>query len=86
MGVDVKRISDGIFNQLAEHFSLEVLPSGLLQVTTFPLVIMSPELIQESINHYENRAKSIRKNNGESLLSITRETIMLVFKIPMKTF
>ena len=58
---------------------MEVLTSGLIKATTFPSAFISPKLLQLCIYHYDVKSKSIVSKDGNTILSITRETIASIF-------
>ena len=58
---------------------MEVLTSGLIEASTFPPAFISLELLQFCIDHYDVRSKSIVSKYGNTILSITRETIASIF-------
>ena len=65
---------------------MEVLTSGLIEAATFPLALVSPELLQVCIDHYDVRSKSILSKDGTTILSISRETIASILHLPESTF
>ena len=65
---------------------LEVLTNGLIQAATFPPSLLSPELLQMCVEHYDVRSKSILNQDGETMLSISRETVASVLRLPESTF
>ena len=65
---------------------IEILTSGLVEATTFPPALLSPEFLELCINHYDVRSKSILNKYGEPVLSIFRETIASVLCLPECTF
>ena len=58
---------------------MEVLTSGLIEATAFPPAFIIPKLLQLCIDHYDVRSKSIVSKDGNTILSITRETIASFF-------
>ena len=65
---------------------MEVLTSGLIEAATFPPAFISPKLLQLCIDHYDVRSKSIVSRDGNTILSITRETIASIFRLTKNTF
>ena len=65
---------------------MEVLKSGLIEAATFPPAFISLELLQLYIDHYNVRSKSIVRKDGNTILSITRETISSIFWLTTNTF
>ena len=65
---------------------MEILTSGLVEAATFPPTLLSPELLQLYIDHYDVRSKSILNKDGESVLSISKETIASVLRLRKSTF
>lgn len=65
---------------------MEVLTSGLIEAVAFPPTIISPELLQLCIDHYDVKSKSIMSEYGTTILSISRETIASVLCLTTNTF
>lgn len=86
MGGDVDKLQEKFLDQAEVKEYLEVLTSGLLKTTTFPPTFLSPELLQFCVDHYDTKTRSIPSKNGEPMLSITRETISSVLKLPQCAF
>ena len=57
---------------------MEVLTNGLIEGVGFPPTFISHELLQLCIDHYDVRSKSIVSRDGNTILSIIRETIAYV--------
>lgn len=60
----------------------DIAQSSLLEVAAFPTAAPCLELVLEYMNHYDNINKHIRKNNGEVLFSIDRQTVIVAMGIP----
>ena len=65
---------------------LEVLTNGLIQAATFPPSLISPELLQLCIEHYDVRSKGIVNRDGNIVLAISRETVASVLHLQESTF
>ena len=65
---------------------MEVLTSGLIEAVAFPPAFISLKLLQLCIDHYDVRSKSIVNKDGNTILSITRETIASIFQLTTNTF
>ena len=65
---------------------MEVLTSGLIEAVAFPLALVSLELLQVCIDHYDVRSKSIVSKDGNTVLSISRDTIAFVLHFPESAF
>ena len=86
-GVKVEKLQANFLEQADEvNGCLEILTNGLIEVVVFPSALLSPELLQLCIDHYDIRTKSILNKDGEPMLSISRETISLVLHLPECTF
>ena len=60
---------------------MEILTRGLIEAAAFPLALLSAQLLQLCIDHYDVRSKSILNKDGEIVLSISRENIALVLRL-----
>lgn len=81
-GENLEVLKEKVFKGINKSFGMEILSSGLIEAVTFPPSIPGLELIRECIARYDPVSETIRKDNGETLLSINCEVISSVFKIP----
>ena len=86
-GVKLENLQE-IFIEYANETNgcMEVLTSGLIEAITFPLALVSLEVLQVCIDHYNVRSKSIVSKDGNTILSFSRETIAFVLCLLESTF
>jgi len=65
---------------------MKILTSGLIEAATFPPSLLSPKLLQMCIDHNDVRSRSILNNDGEIILSISRENISSILHLLEITF
>ena len=75
-GVRLEKFQKNFLEHVDElNGCMEILTSDLLEAVAFPFALLSHELLQFCIDHYDVRSKSIINKDGEPMLSISRETI-----------
>lgn len=79
---DMGDLLERLKSQMSELFMTEIENSGLVEATAFPLAVACLELVRECINRFDIRHQCIRKDDGQVLLTVNRETIVSVFRIP----
>ena len=86
-GVKLENVQENFLEHVDKSKGyLEILTSGLIQAATFPHSLISLELLQLCIEHYDVRSKGIVNRDGEVVLAISRETIASVLHFPESTF
>ncbi|GLJ46408.1 hypothetical protein SUGI_0978030 [Cryptomeria japonica] len=65
-----------MFKGIEGSFGVGVLSSGIIEAAAFPPAIPCPELVRECIGRYDPVFKTIRRDNGETLLAINRELVL----------
>jgi hypothetical protein len=86
-GVRVEELQSHFLERADEtNVCMEILTSGLIEVVAFAPALLSLELLQICIDHYDIRSKSILNKGGEPVVSISRETIYSVLCLPESTF
>ncbi|GLJ21621.1 hypothetical protein SUGI_0402190 [Cryptomeria japonica] len=81
-GENLEVLKERVFKGTDGSFGVEILSSGLIEVTAFPPAIPCSELVRECIARYDPISETIRRDNGETLLAINREVISSIFKLP----
>lgn len=74
--LDLDVFLERVNNSTADPMMRDVAQSRLLEAVAFPTAAPFPELVLECMNHYDKGNRCIRKNNGEVLLSIDKQTVM----------
>lgn len=85
MGVKIEKIQERFLEKGEIKGCLEVMVRRL-KVVAFPPTLQSCELLQHYINHYNIKSKIVLNKNGKPFISITRETIASIFKLPEFSF
>lgn len=80
--LDLDVFLERVKNSTADPMTREVAQSGLLEAAAFPRTVSCVELVLECMHHYDKGNRCIRKNDGEVLLSIDRQTVMAAMGIP----
>lgn len=86
LGVNLDGITERLCERLSEPFSIKVLDSNFLMVSTFPLAYPCPKMIQECVQMYDVPNNNIMKKDGSVLLSITIESVSKLFCLEEKEF
>lgn len=71
-------------NPQAGSIMEKIVRSGLVEAVAFPLIVPCPDLVVACMNRYDAENRCIRTNNGELLVGINRETVMVEMGIPHK--
>lgn len=81
--VNLSDFLDRAKNLVQNSMMERIVKSGLVEAAAFPIA-PCPELVLECMNRYDVEHRCIRNVNGEVLLKIDRETIMVGMGIAHK--
>lgn len=79
--VDLDKFHERAWNPIGSPLMQRILDSGLVEVTTFPPAVSCPELVLEYMNIYDPIERCMRGVDGEVLLRVSQEVVVVIMKI-----